>query len=45
MLSANALLCMPALVSEEPGNKSTGTVPMGNKVDALLMGHVVGMTV
>ena len=45
MLRANALLCMPALVSEELGDRRRGTVPMGDKVDALLMGRVVGMAV
>ena len=40
MLRANALLCMPALVSEELGDRSRGTVPKGDKVDALLMGRV-----
>ena len=42
MLMANALLlCMPALVSEELGGRSRGTVPKGDRVDALLMGQVI----
>lgn len=45
MLRAHALLCMPALLSEEVDDKNKGSVPMGDKVDVLLLGQIVGMTV
>jgi len=44
LLRANALLCMPALGDEKLGEKrrKRKTVPMGDKVVALLMGQIGG---